>query len=266
MAEPEQDKDHPPTSDRGSDRASQSDSREGAEAEEVGGTSVLADRRGNVLLNEIWKPGFMILAILLLLFVSLVAGGYPSWLMIRFKVVESLKGRISMKRKSGLRSSLIVMQFVIACIMISCTYIIYQQYQYLQNADLGINKAYVISVPLHQPDKGREIIEKLRLRLASNPHIISITGSNINMGRGSDHRTVKSSSDFSYKEKQIHSNFASIDYDYLKTFGLKPIEGRDFDKSFGADTSNNIIISASCCQTIQRKEPDRKIHWSRQQF
>jgi hypothetical protein len=144
------------------------------------------DQLRNALLNEIWKPGFMALVVLLLLFVSLMAGGYPSWLMIRFNVVESLKGRISMKRKSGLRSSLIVMQFVIACIMISCTYIIYQQYQYLQNADLGINKEYVISVPLHQPDKGREIIEKLRLRLASNPHILSITGSNINMGRGSE--------------------------------------------------------------------------------
>ncbi len=48
MTEPEQDKDHPPTSDRGSDRASQSDSREGAEAEEVGGTSVLADRRAKL--------------------------------------------------------------------------------------------------------------------------------------------------------------------------------------------------------------------------
>ncbi len=48
MTEPEQEKDHPPTSDRGSDRASQSDSREGAGAEEVGGTSVLADRRAKL--------------------------------------------------------------------------------------------------------------------------------------------------------------------------------------------------------------------------
>src|SRR6188508_367913 len=45
MTEPEQEKAHPPTSDRGSDRASQSDSRERAGAEEVGGTDVLRDRR-----------------------------------------------------------------------------------------------------------------------------------------------------------------------------------------------------------------------------
>jgi putative ABC transport system permease protein len=206
------------------------------------------------LLTVIWSPGFVMLSFALLLFVSLVAGGYPSWLMIRFKVVDSLKGRISMKRKSSLRSSLIVIQFVIACIMISCTYIIYQQYQYLQNADTGINKAYVISIPLHEPDKGREIIEKLRISLASDPHILSITGSNINMGRGADHRTVEINSNFSYKGRQISTDMASVDYDYLKTFGLKPIEGRDFDKSFGTDTMNNIIISESVAKQLNEKD------------
>src|SRR5438445_11628527 len=45
MTEPEQGDTHPPPSDRGSDRASQLDSREGAGAEEGGGTDVLRDRR-----------------------------------------------------------------------------------------------------------------------------------------------------------------------------------------------------------------------------
>jgi putative ABC transport system permease protein len=211
------------------------------------------------LSTVIWKPGFILLILVLLFFVSGIAGGYPSWLMIRFNVVDSLKGRMMMSRKNGLRSSLIVVQFAIACIMISCTLIIYRQYQYLQNADLGIKKDYVISVPLHQPEKGREIIEKLRTRLAADPHILSITGSNINMGRGSDHRTVKSSSDFTYKEKQIHSNFASVDFDYLKTFGLRPVEGREIDNSFEADTLNNIMISESVARQMNEKNPVGKV-------
>jgi hypothetical protein len=51
------------------------------------------------------------------------------------------------------------MQFVIACIMISSTFIIYRQFKYLQNADTGIDKDYVISVLLHNPGKGSETIE-----------------------------------------------------------------------------------------------------------
>jgi len=120
----------------------------------VGGLAVMRLSLGDILT----KPGFIGLMLGLLLFVSLLAGGYPSLMMIRFRVVETLKGKISMKRKSPLRSGLIVLQFVIACVMISCTYIIYQQYRYMAHADLGIAREVLISVPLHSPDKGREIV------------------------------------------------------------------------------------------------------------
>jgi putative ABC transport system permease protein len=205
------------------------------------------------LLPVIGQPGFIFIAVALLLGVSLLAGGYPSWVMIRFRTVETLKGKVNLRRKSGLRSSLIVMQFVIACFMISCTFIIYQQFQYLQSADTGIEKDFVVSVLLHNPDKGRITIEKLRSRLASNPNIISISGSNINMGRGPDHRTVKSTTDFNYNGRTISTNVASVDYEYLKAFGIKIIEGRDFSKTFGTDSLNNVIISESVANQFHEK-------------
>ncbi|MEP7255488.1 MAG: FtsX-like permease family protein [Ferruginibacter sp.] len=205
------------------------------------------------LTTIMWQPGFLILAVCLLLFVSLIAGGYPSWVMAKFRVVETLKGKVSLKRKSILRSSLIVMQFAIACIMISCTYIIYQQFTHLQQADLGINKDYIISVPLYKASEGRATIEKLRTRLSSNPNILSVTGSNINIGVGKDKSSSKSTSGFDYKDKKITTNIASIDYDYLKTFGLKTIEGRDFDRSYGTDTFYNVIVSEAVAKQFGEK-------------
>ena len=201
----------------------------------------------------IWQPAFILLAFALLFFVSLVAGGYPSWLMIRLRVVETLKGKISLKRNSILRSSLIVLQFVIACIMISSTFIIYRQFKYLQNADTGVDKDNVISVLLHNPVKGREIIEKLRGLLANDPRIISISGSDINMGKGSDHRTVKSTTDFTFNNQTIRTNVASVDYDYLKTFAVKLQEGREFSSSFGTDTINSVLISQSVAEQFHDK-------------
>ena len=41
--------------------------------------------------------------------------------------------------------------------------------------------------------------------LASDPHISYVTGSNINLGRGSDHRTVKVGSDFTYHNRKLKS-------------------------------------------------------------
>ena len=200
-----------------------------------------------------WQPDFLSIAVGLLLMVSLIAGGYPSWMMARFPVVETLKGKVVLKRRSILRSSLIVTQFVIACIMISCTLIVYKQFQHLQNADLGINKEAIISVPLFKAETAREKIQKLRMRLSSNPNILSITGSNINIGIGKDKSSSKSTSGFDYKDKKITTNTANIDYDYLKTFGIKPIEGKDIDLSFMADTSLKVILTESVAKQFGEK-------------
>jgi putative ABC transport system permease protein len=209
----------------------------------------------NMPLHELlWNPGYLLMTFGLLLLVSFIAGGYPSWLMAKLKVVESLKGKISLKRKSITRSSLIVMQFVIACIMISCTLIIYRQFKFLQNADLGVNKEYVIAIPFHKPEKGLANIEKLRLRLSSNPAILSLTGSSINIGLGKDGMSTRISNRFGYKEKEISTNMADIEYDYLKTFGIKPIEGNDIDLSYAADSLPQVLITESLAKQFNEKQ------------
>ena len=201
------------------------------------------------------QPGFIGLALGMLIVVSLLAGGYPAMMMARFRIVETLKGRLSLKRKSLLRSTLIVMQFVIACIMISGTFIAWQQYQYLQNADTGIDKNEIVSVPLHTSTNGRDEVAQLRILLASDPHIVSVTGSNINLGRGADHRTVKIGTDFEYKGRKINTMIVNVDYDYLRTLGVHPSAGRDFDKLYPSDTANRVVISESLVAQLGEKDP-----------
>ena len=50
------------------------------------------------------------------------------------------------------------------------------------------------------------------------------------------------------------TNLATVDYDYLKTFGLKVIEGRDFDKTYGTDTQFNVLISESVAKQFAEKK------------
>lgn len=203
--------------------------------------------------ETVWQPGFLLIAIGLLAVVSLIAGGYPSWVMTRLRVTETLKGKLKMNRKSVLRNALIILQFTIACIMISSTYVIYTQFRHLQNADMGINKDYVISVPLFNVENGRANVERLRQRLYANPGVLSVTGSNINIGMGKDNSQSKSTTGFEYKGKSVSVNMASVDYDYLKTLGLKPIEGRDFEKSRDDDSAYHILLSATAAQQFGEK-------------
>jgi putative ABC transport system permease protein len=64
---------------------------------------------------------------------------------------------------------------------------------------------------------------------------------------------------FTYKDRPIQTDLAMIDFDYLKTFGLKILEGRDFDKTFGTDTLNNVIISESTAKQFHEKDLIGKI-------
>ncbi len=208
----------------------------------------------NIPVTKIFlQPDFIALSLGMLLLVSLIAGGYPSWLMAKFKVVETLKGKLSLQRKSRLRNALIIAQFTVACIMITCTVVIYRQFEFLQTADLGINKEYVISIPLNNPDNGRETISKLRTRLANNTRVISVTGSSINIGQGLDRSSSKSTIGFDYKEKAILTNLAAVDFDYLKKIGLKPLEGRDFELGYSTDTFNNVLLSETVAKQFNEK-------------
>lgn len=205
-------------------------------------------------LNDIlWKPSFLLSAFGLLLLVSVIAGGYPSWLMARLEVVETLKGKVALKKRSVLRSSLIVAQFVIACIMISCTLIIYKQFNYLQHADLGLSSAHVISIPLKNADEGRQTIAKLRTRLASNSAIQSVTGSSINIGLGLDRSSSKSTSSWGYQGGQINTNIAFVDYDYLTTFQIQKLAGSDIAATAYNDTLQHVIFTEGVARQFKHK-------------
>ncbi|MGN6618427.1 MAG: ABC transporter permease, partial [Ilyomonas sp.] len=117
------------------------------------------------------KPALLVVLMVLIIVVSFIASGYPSSIMAKLKAVEILKGKITIKKPGILRNALIVTQFVIAIVLMCSTVIIYQQFDYLRSAPLGYNTQSVISIPIKNNEKGRDIIAQLRTRLASQSSV-----------------------------------------------------------------------------------------------
>ena len=201
----------------------------------------------------LYQPAVIFCLILMLLVVSLLASGYPSYIMGKLKTVEILKGKISFKKPGLFRNALIVAQFVIAIVMICTTVIIYQQFQHLRNAPLGYTTASLISVPVKQYEKGKDIIEKMRMLLAAQPSVLSVTGSDVNLGVGKDESKSQTGFGFDYNGKSVSTNFMEVDYDILKTLNVTLKEGRDFSKAFIADSSNSVIITESMAKQFEEK-------------
>lgn len=201
----------------------------------------------------LYQPAVIFCLVLLLLFVSLIASGYPSYIMGKLKTVEILKGKISLKRPGIFRNALIVAQFVIAIVLICTTAIIYQQFQHLRNAPLGYTTTSLVSIPIKQYEKGKDVVNKLRTLLASQSSIVSVTGSDVNLGRGRDGSTNQTSFGFDYNGKSVSTNFMAADYDILKTLNITLKEGRDFSTAYPADSSNSIIITESMAKQLDEK-------------
>ena len=208
----------------------------------------------SVRFSMLASPVFVLILLVVLVLVAFISGGYPSAIVSRLKTTEILKGKFNLKKSGLLRNGLVVAQFVIAGVLICATIIIYQQFNYLRNAPLGYETTSLISIPIRDGNKSRDIIHQLRMRLGSQSSIVSVSGTDANLGLGKDGSTSRSRMGFDYNGSTVRTTVLSADYNILQTIGIKPLEGRDFSTAYVTDSSNAVIISESLAKQLDKKD------------
>jgi ABC-type antimicrobial peptide transport system permease subunit len=204
--------------------------------------------------DHLLQPGFVALLGGVFVLVTLVAGGYPAWLMSRFNAVAVLKGQISLKKPGFLRNSLLVTQFAMSCLLTCCTIIALQQVDYLREKPLGFQKEQLISIPVGNQANGRQVLQRMRNLLATDPTVLAVTGTGVNLGKGKDRVSSRTTLGLAYKGKDISADWLLIDYDYLKTLNIPLLAGREFDPAFGSDSLDRVIITASMAAQMGEKQ------------
>jgi putative ABC transport system permease protein len=229
-----------------------------------------------VSLNLDYSLVFILSLIGIALLTGIVSGSYPAFFLSSFHPASILKGQLSsmiiMKRKGGqkstirqrgsfLRKALVVAQFSLSIFFIICVMGIHEQLNYIRNRDLGFDKDHIVVLQATGELKKRS--QSIKNELLKSPDIRNVTFSAFSL---TDWESSVARRDLEWTGKQADRDFLIgnnyVDYDYLKTFNMKMIEGRFFSEEFVADASDACVVNEAAIKAMDMKEPlGKEIVW-----
>ena len=202
------------------------------------------------LANVYWMIGLVGFTIL----VGVLAGSCPAFYLASFRPVAVMKGRIRAGMKqSRLRSGLVVFQFGISIFLIVATLVISKQLRFIQNRKLGFEKEHLVLLQGGQ-SLGQQK-DAFKEALLKHPNVYGVTGSSTVPGKrfgSTGFRIEQATAGQMHMLLQIYA-----DHDFMRTYGIKIIKGRDFSREMSTDVSN-VIINESAAHTFGLLDPTGK--------
>ena len=196
-----------------------------------------------------------------IIIIGIIASGlYPAFILASFKSTEVLKTKtMSTPGSVVVRKILVGVQFVISILLIACTSIMIHQNNFMKNKDLGvdIDEVIVIRKPQLLKKKVYESqINSFIKELQNGTKAKYISASFALPSFNSWNLAVWKSSEGPESHK-IHT-VNGVDANYIPTFGLKLLAGRNFDDNRIAD-KNAIIISRTSLKMLGIENPNDAI-------
>ncbi|WP_342086959.1 ABC transporter permease [Dyadobacter sp. OTU695] len=213
----------------------------------------------NVRIDIFRDPQLLTFCAVLLLFVIMLAGVYPAFVISRFNPVKAIKGLLKENNRSffSVRKGLVVTQFSISFVLIAVSTLIVLQSQFLKNKDLGINKDLILHLNLPETETGK--LNALRNELSALPEVTDLSffrsAPSVQMSGGG---TIKfENRDW---EKFVARSRAADDH-FVQTYGLKLVAGR---VPVHSDTLNELLINRKLVRALGLKSPEaalnRRLH------
>jgi putative ABC transport system permease protein len=178
-------------------------------------------------------PGLILFTVI----VGFLSGSYPALFLSSINPYEVLKGSVRNSQNNGrLRRILVVFQFVVSILLIIGTLIMYRQINYMINKDVGFNKEQVIVINRAGAVGGK--MKSFKETVKNIPGVINISSSTAVPGR------VNNNNGYMIEGRKDETFLAVTtwaDYNFLETFGMTLVSGRNFNESYSSDQKACLI-------------------------
>jgi putative ABC transport system permease protein len=207
-------------------------------------TSKLFD--GTILL----QPAVLLFIIGISLLTGLLSGIYPSTYLASFNPVAILKGSgVSSSDRGWLRKGLVIVQFLISAVMVIGSLIIALQMRYIQHKDLGFDSENILLLTLNDTAVFNNVTaftEEIKRHPAVKETALSFTAPGRNHGK-----SVIMIEDNQGEMQEMTFNQIITDYDYLDAMGIPLVAGRYYEREFGSDQNNSVVVNEAVVRAMQ---------------
>lgn len=195
-----------------------------------------------LVFNPIENSNLGIALIGITLFVGLVSGSYPAFVLSAFKPTQTLKGSFKTSSKGVfLRKGLVVMQFLISIALIISTLVVFNQLSYMRNLELGFEKERVVFIPSRFGAGTEQGFKVLKDRLEQFSEVNGVSLSSRVPGKEMGNNVVRLGWDQNADWSDMR--FITVDYDFIDVYNLDLVAGRGFDRSYGTDLNEGFILN-----------------------
>ena len=203
----------------------------------------------------------MPLLCLIALFFGVLAGLYPALFLSYLSPVEAIQpGYVPGSTKASLRMGLLTFQFASSVLLVIAASAMSTQMDFVRNKELGFQKEHVILLPLFADGRGADVegnvpftdrYETVKQAFLRNPNILAASAIHTKTGLGGPAELIQPEG---YPDG-VRMRLLGVDEDFLGTYGIHLVEGRNFDTGRASDRTAAFILNETAVRQLGWDKP-----------
>ena len=186
------------------------------------------------------------------LVLGVISGIYPAVVLSTFGPLNALRTSFSTKSGIGVRKALVIFQFTCTMVLLIAIGTIYVQMTYLQNLEMDIDRdRYVFLRSKEDVYSNFESYERFKTQLTAHADIQKVAGTwSIPFGVNAPVFFYPFQAEGTPQNEKVHMHLFRADHDFIETFDLKVIQGRNFSRDFATDPTSAFLLNEQAVKEL----------------